>query len=118
MDISPLKLAYNKRNYHARKINSSCLLFAMSSSIEKMCTFIIQGDFCNWTPENVFRLRPWTLALDWSPYILLVLKPEFYSNSPIRRSRYKLPQSLSIEIIFTSSDTWTFFDHGGGGGAN
>ena len=74
MDISPLKLAYNKRNYHARKINSSCLLFARSCPIEKMCTYIIQGDFFNWIPENFSRLRPWTVPLDWSPYFFLVLK--------------------------------------------
>ena len=94
MDISSLKLAYNKRNFHARKLNSSCLLFARSCSIEKMCTYIIQGDFLTgplkMSPDCALGLSPWT-------------GPPIFS---------------SIEIIFTSSDTWTFFDHGGGGGAN
>ena len=82
MDISPLKLAYNKRNYHARKINSSCLLFARSCSIEKNAfVFIkisykmilsISGQILTINKKFINLVRLFNHALDrqtWLKYI-------------------------------------------------
>ena len=50
----------------------------------------------------LFRVIFLTGSLKISPDCALGLVPVYF---------------FSIEIIFTSSGTWTFFDHGGGGGA-
>ena len=53
---------------------------------------MLQGDFFNWaSPENVSRLAPPQICLDWPSL-----------------------NFLSVGIIFTSPDTQTFSDHQGG----
>ena len=45
-----------------------------AAHLKKCAHILFRVIFFNWTPDNVSRLRPWTVPLDWSPYIFLVLK--------------------------------------------